>query len=122
MYFEKINKRKDYLLLKKKGHSVILDCFILQYVLHNCSINPIKSSENIKLRVGITVSKKIGNAVKRNLVKRRIKASLLKVSQNKFLKYADLIIIGKKKVLSKDFTGLCSDLESAFNKIKLLQS
>tara|TARA_Y100001978_G_scaffold200491_1_gene216883 strand:- start:39 stop:407 length:369 start_codon:yes stop_codon:yes gene_type:complete len=122
MYFEKINKRKDYLLLKKKGHSVILDCFILQYVLHNYSSNPIKSNENIKLRVGITVSKKIGNAVKRNLVKRRIKASLLKVSQNKFLKYADLIIIGKKKVLSKDFTGLCSDLESAFNKIKLLQS
>ena len=62
------------------------------------------------LRVGIAVSKKVGNAVVRNKVKRQIRA-IVRPYVNSH--YGDFVFVAKKKLLDASF----SDLEKAMAHI-----
>lgn len=53
-------------------------------------------------RYGISVSKKLGNAVTRNKIKRQIK-NIIDKNENLFKKYQDYIIIMKKPFLDLNF-------------------
>lgn len=67
---------------------------------------------------GISVSKKIGNAVTRNLYKRRIKNIIDKnIYQNNF----DCIIILKKSVLSISYLELENELINTFKELKIIK-
>jgi ribonuclease P protein component len=67
---------------------------------------------------GISVSKKIGNAVTRNLYKRRIKSIIDKnIYQNGF----NCIIILKKSVLAISYLDLEEEIIKAFNIIKIIK-
>ena len=68
-------------------------------------------------RFGIVASKKVGNAVKRNFAKRRIKALkniFLNFGKNEF----DYVLVAKKNLLNERFEILSSQLEETLNKIK----
>jgi ribonuclease P protein component len=93
MNYVKISKPKEYFFINKFGKYLHSDNFIIQY--HNeTSAN--KSIE-CSIRLGITASKKTGNAVNRNLIKRRLKTIFSNAIKNRTTKYLDFIIIGKKK-------------------------
>lgn len=66
-------------------------------------------------RFGICVSKKIGNAVTRNKIKRRIK-DIIDKSKLQFLN-KDYIIVLKKSVKDAQYLELKEDLISVFKKI-----
>jgi len=67
---------------------------------------------------GISVSKKIGNAVTRNLYKRRIKNIIDKnVYQNNF----NCIIILKKSVLEISYLELENEVINAFKDLELIK-
>lgn len=66
-------------------------------------------------RFGICVSKKIGNAVTRNKIKRRVK-DIIDKSKLQF-KNKDYIIVLKKSASSVKYLDLKSDLEEVFKKI-----
>ena len=76
-------------------------------------------------RVGFTVTKKVGNAVVRNRVRRRLKEAvrLLQkscVSQDSpslFLANTDYVVVGRLAALTRSFTDIQTDLESALSKI-----
>ena len=60
----KITKSLDYKLLFTNGKRINSNNFNLQYL----------NAETNSIRFGITASKKLGNAVRRNYAKRRIKS------------------------------------------------
>ena len=85
------------------------------YKSNNFIIYIEKDTDSI-YKFGISASKKVGNAVKRNKLKRQIKSILDKnVYKNNF----NCIIIIKKEVVDKTFLELEKDLNSLIDKLDI---
>ena len=66
------------------------------------------------------MKKKIGNAVKRNKIKRKLKAAVQKISKEKHLINLNYIyvIFGKNNVYKDKFVNVLEDVNETFKKIK----
>jgi ribonuclease P protein component len=70
------------------------------------------------MRVGFTVSKKVGNAVVRNRMKRRFRALAREILPVAGLSGADHVMIGRSGGIERDFSALRSDLQRALGKVR----
>jgi ribonuclease P protein component len=69
------------------------------------------------MRLGITVTKKIGNAVVRNRVKRRFRALARELLPVAGIAGADHVLIGRAGGVERDFAQLRAELLKALGKI-----
>jgi len=67
-----------------------------------------KAEDNEEKAVGIVVSRKVGNAVRRNKVKRRVRAYLREHTEQ--LPLGKLVIIAKEPSGTSDWAGIEKDL------------
>jgi ribonuclease P protein component len=70
------------------------------------------------MRVGFTVTKKIGGAVVRNRMKRRFRALAREIVPGKGIAGADHVMIGRSNGLERDFGLLRTDLERALDGLR----
>ena len=70
------------------------------------------------MRVGFTVTRKIGGAVVRNRMKRRFRALAREIVPAKGVAGADHVMIGRAKGIERDFGLLRSDLAAALDKLR----
>ena len=70
------------------------------------------------MRVGFTVTRKIGGAVVRNRMKRRFRALAREVMPGKGIPGADHVMIGRAKGIERDFGLLRSELVGALDKLR----
>jgi len=70
------------------------------------------------MRVGFTVTRKIGGAVVRNRMKRRFRALAREVLPGKGIPGADHVMIGRAKGIERDFGLLRSELVGALDKLR----
>jgi ribonuclease P protein component len=70
------------------------------------------------MRVGFTVTKKIGGAVVRNRMKRRFRALAREIVPTHGLPGADHVMIGRASGIERDFGLLPSDYAGALDKIR----
>lgn len=70
------------------------------------------------MRVGFTVTKKIGGAVVRNRMKRRFRALAREIITLKGFAGADHVMIGRDKGIERDFGLLRSDLAGALDNLR----
>jgi ribonuclease P protein component len=77
--------------------------------------------ETPAIRVGFTVSRKVGNAVKRNRVRRRLRAAAGKVMPAQAKEGHDFVIIGRNATLRRPFAALLKDLETALKRLDALK-
>jgi len=70
------------------------------------------------MRVGFTVTKKIGNAVIRNRLKRRFRAIAREVLPASGVPGADHVLIGRADGLTRPFAQLKADLVKALAKVR----
>lgn len=68
------------------------------------------------MRVGFTVSKKVGNAVERNRVRRRLRVVAADVLPHRAHAGRDYVIIGRRTALTRAFGDLKRDLETALGR------
>lgn len=68
------------------------------------------------MRAGYTVTRKIGNAVIRNRLKRRLRALARQVLPEHGVAHADHVLIGRSDGLTRDFAALAADLHKALAK------
>jgi ribonuclease P protein component len=70
------------------------------------------------MRVGFTVTKKIGGAVVRNRMKRRFRALAREVVPAKGFAGADHVMIGRAKGIEREFALLRSELGQALDRLR----
>ena len=68
-------------------------------------------------RFGFTVTKKIGNAVVRNRIRRRLKAAISGLTAGRARTGFDYVIIAREAALERPFAQLKTDLEGAFERV-----
>lgn len=69
------------------------------------------------LRLGITVTKKIGGAVVRNRMKRRFRALARELLPENGIAGADHVLIGREGGIERDFAALRAELEKALRRV-----
>jgi ribonuclease P protein component len=70
------------------------------------------------MRFGITVTKKIGNAVVRNRMKRRFRALLRELLPTRGLADTDHVLIGREGGVERDFALLREELAAALGRAR----
>jgi ribonuclease P protein component len=85
---ERIRKKKDFLVLYKRGNRYRGRYFNLVYLPNNQAFS----------RMAVVVSKKVGNAVIRNKIKRWTR-DLFRRNKNLLKTHLDLILVAKKDIL-----------------------
>ncbi len=71
-------------------------------------------------RLGITVGTKVGNAVVRNRVRRRIKESY-RLHEHEFMPGFDVVVVARTRAATAPYAKLEHDLLSISRQLKLLQ-
>ena len=77
-----------------------------------------RPNEGAGLRFGITVTKRIGNAVVRNRMKRRFRALLRDILPEHGLADTDHVMIGREGGVERDFGLLRAELLAALGRAK----
>jgi ribonuclease P protein component len=72
------------------------------------------------VRVGFTVSRKVGNAVERNRVRRRLREIARLVIPTRARSDLDYVLVGRQAALGRDFATLQSELVEALKRLKAL--
>ena len=68
-------------------------------------------------RFGFTVTKKLGGAVVRNRIRRRLKAALSEVAKDLADPGFDYVVVARDIALTRPFDALRSDLAAAFQRV-----
>jgi len=106
---EVIRKRSDF-LAANKGLRVARPGFVL--------LARPNGLEDEQMRYGITVTKRIGNAVVRNRMKRRFRELLWSALPEMGLPGHDHVLIGREGGVERDFTKMGEELAMALNRAR----
>jgi ribonuclease P protein component len=68
-------------------------------------------------RVGFTVSKKVGNAVERNRVRRRLREAVRLSAEARMRAGHDYVLIGRRAALGLPFERLIAELDGALDRL-----
>ena len=105
----RLKKRKQFNYLFKNGKRVSNDYLSLVY----------QSVKTKNFKIGYSISKKVGSAVIRNKIKRRLKEIVLKFSEqikNEFF----IVLVPKNKITELNFLEIYNETYSLFKKENLL--
>jgi len=71
-------------------------------------------------RIGVTVSKKMGKAVVRNRVRRRLR-EIYRINEEQFLPGYDIVVVARNRAVDADFQDLQTAYLCAARKLGLLR-
>jgi len=114
--FKSLNRSKDFLrILKKKKLST--KYYTIYFDKNSKQLNKY-------LNISFVMKKKIGNAVTRNKIKRKLKFAIQKISKES--KLIDLnytyVIFGKNNVYKDKFVDVLNEVNETFKKIRQIES
>jgi ribonuclease P protein component len=75
------------------------------------------ADKGVEPRFGFTVTKRVGNAVIRNRVKRRLREATRKLAPRFALTGFDYVLIGRITTVDRKFSDIMRDLEDAFKVV-----
>ncbi|HEV7878186.1 ribonuclease P protein component [Bradyrhizobium sp.] len=69
------------------------------------------------VRVGFTVTRKVGTATERNRVRRRLRELVKRLDAISMRPHSDYVLVGRRAALTHDFATMLDDLRSALHRL-----
>lgn len=111
MRLETLKSRRDFLRVRG-GTRWAANTFVLE-----AKPRPDGEKDAGRPRFGFTVTKKLGSAVVRNRIRRRLKEAVRDIAATKALPGFDYVIVARESALSAVFRTLVNDLSYALDKV-----
>ncbi|MEG0260116.1 MAG: ribonuclease P protein component [Lysinibacillus sp.] len=108
---QRVKKNEDFQKIFKKGKSFANRQFVV-YCL--------PKEGQTELRIGLSVSKKLGNAVTRNQIKRYVRQSILELKED-IRKDMDYVIIARYPAATMNFHEVKGSLQHVLHIAKVLK-
>jgi len=108
---ESLKKNKEFKKVYENGKS---------YATRNLVIYCLNYEKGKKNRYGLSVSTKIGNAVVRNKLKRRLREIIREFEKEKEFKGYDVIFIARKPVVQINYQHLKRDVKKLYKKMNII--
>ncbi len=109
---DRLRQRADF-LAAATGTKVPAAAFVLQAR---------KRGDEGPARVGFTVSKKVGNAVERNRVRRRLREIVRFSDPNRMQRGHDYVLVGRRAALNLPFDRIAQDFDGALRRAQTARS
>jgi ribonuclease P protein component len=105
---DRLKRRAEFLRVAAKGRKAAAHGLVLQ---------ALNREDQGPVRIGFTVTKKIGNAVVRNRTRRRLKEAARLELAGQQIGGADLVLIGREATRGREFLELRDDFRRALRKV-----
>ncbi len=106
---DRLKKRSDFLCVQKEGKKWVSKSLILQAM----------GTETGMVRFGLTVSRRVSkSAVKRNRIKRRLRAVVYDILPFYACDDADYVLIGRQETADRSYADLTNDLKWCLKKLE----
>lgn len=113
----RLKKRSDFLRVTAYQRKVVMPTIIVQ-LAERPSVD--RGGQMLPLlRVGFTASRKVGNAVKRNRARRRLRAVVQAVCPLFSFEHKDLVLIARSLTVTAPFSSLLRDFDLALKRLEL---
>ena len=113
-----LRQRREFVNVAKKGRKYAAPGLVLQALNR---LNDQRRNDGIAtgsgVRIGFTVTRKVGNAVVRNRVRRRLRAAASQIAPKHAKGNFDLVLIGRAGTKKRNFEELKQDLLKALNHV-----
>lgn len=106
---ERLKERRDFLRVASRGAKAAMPGLVLQ-----AAKSPGKTET---IRLGFTVSKKVGKAVTRNRARRRLREAAREILPSRGVPGMDYVIIGRGAAVDRPYEALKSDLARALDRV-----
>lgn len=107
-----LRKRAEFLAAAASGFKFVKPSLVVQS--RPRAANELASSP---IRVGFTATKKLGNAVVRNRVKRRMRAAAAELAPRLGLNGCDYVFIGREAAFKGTYDDLIRDMKHALKRL-----
>lgn len=107
-----LKTRKEFLRAASRGKKHAARTIVIQAV-------PTPDDSPSPQRVGYTVTKKVGNAVVRNRIKRRMRAIVAEIFADYAQTGMDYVLIGRRAAMERDYKDLVGDVKYCLRKLDL---
>lgn len=103
----RLRRRAEFLRVAAKGKKAAVGGVVLQ---------ALSRQDDEPVRVGFTVTRKVGNAVVRNRTRRRLKEAARLLLMPGLVRGADIVLIGRESTRKRNFIALQSDIKRALDR------
>ena len=103
-----LKRRAEFLRVASKGRKAPSPGLVLQ---------ALNRGDDAPVRLGFTVTKKVGNAVIRNRTRRRLREAARMLLRETPATGADLVLVGRDGTRAREFTALIDDLRRTMAKL-----
>lgn len=111
-----LKKRAEFLRVSGVGKRAPTPSLILQAAPQD---GPQDGTAEADRRVGYTASRKVGNAVKRNRAKRRLRAAAREILSAHGAHDHDYVLVARSATVERRWDDLRADLRGALKRLKL---
>ncbi len=110
----RLKRRAEFRRVARTGKKLAMQCLVLQAAPFADGTTP---EPECDLRIGLTVTKRIGNAVVRNRARRRLRAAAREVFPTCARAGYDYVLVARRTTPTRPYRELVGDMERALARL-----